>query len=100
MGNDDTDWCLYRYRHLVENVFTFLKQYRTIATRYDKLARNYVASLAMICCIRWGEIVVWLRFKLKRSTAPIFLELFFISRIFFHFFKKCLIHRIITLKIF
>ncbi|EQA11767.1 hypothetical protein HPSD74_0157, partial [Glaesserella parasuis D74] len=31
---------------------------------------NYAASLAMICCIRWGEIVVWLRFKLKSSTAP------------------------------
>ncbi|MDO9795169.1 IS5/IS1182 family transposase, partial [Glaesserella parasuis] len=39
-------------RHLVENAFAFLKQYRAIETRYDKLARNYAASLA-ICCIRW-----------------------------------------------
>nr|AGM38672.1 transposase, IS4 family [Glaesserella parasuis] len=70
VGNDDIDWCLYRYRHLIENTFAFLKQYRAITTRYDKLARNYAASLAMIYCIRWGEVVVWLRFKLKRSTYP------------------------------
>lgn len=57
VGNDDMDWCLYRYRHLVENAFAFLKQYRAIATRYDKLARNYAASLAMICCIRWGRLL-------------------------------------------
>ncbi|MFK5247248.1 IS5/IS1182 family transposase, partial [Glaesserella parasuis] len=25
--------------------------------RYDKLARNYAASLAMICCIRWGKLL-------------------------------------------
>ncbi|MDP0329469.1 transposase, partial [Glaesserella parasuis] len=57
VGNEDIDWCLYRYRHLVENAFAFLKQYRAIATRYDKLARNYAASLAMICCIRWGKLL-------------------------------------------
>ncbi len=31
------DWCLYKYRHLVENVFARLKHFRAIATRYDKL---------------------------------------------------------------
>lgn len=36
---------------VVENVFAFVKQYRALTTRYDKLARNYAASLAMICCI-------------------------------------------------
>ncbi|MWP90950.1 IS5/IS1182 family transposase, partial [Glaesserella parasuis] len=25
--------------------------------RYDKLARNYAASLAMICCILWGRLL-------------------------------------------
>src|SRR5690606_6259484 len=40
-GNADMDWGLYRYRHLVENAFARLKQYRAIATRYDKLKRNY-----------------------------------------------------------
>ena len=37
VGNDDIDWCLYKYRHLVENVFARLKHFRAIATRYDKL---------------------------------------------------------------
>ena len=31
---------LYKERHLVENFFVRLKQYRAIATRYDKTARN------------------------------------------------------------
>jgi transposase len=29
------DWCLYGYRHLVENTFSKIKNYRAIATRYD-----------------------------------------------------------------
>lgn len=39
-GNGHMDWCLYKYRHLVENAFLKIKKYRAIATRYDKLARN------------------------------------------------------------
>lgn len=46
-GNDDIDWCLYRYRHLVENAFMRIKKYRAIATRYDKLARNYQSMVAL-----------------------------------------------------
>lgn len=57
VGNEDVDWCLFRYRHLVENAFALLKQYRAIATRYDKLARNYADSLAMTCCIRWLKLI-------------------------------------------
>lgn len=37
IGNDDMDWCLYKYRHLVENVFARLKHFRAIATRYDNI---------------------------------------------------------------
>jgi transposase len=40
-GNDDLDWHLYKYRHLVENAFARLKHFRSIATRFDKLERNY-----------------------------------------------------------
>jgi transposase len=58
VGNNDIDWCLFRYRHLVENTFALLKQYRAIATRYDKLARNYAASLAITCCIRWVKLIL------------------------------------------
>lgn len=52
-GNDDMDWCLYKYRHLVENAFARLKHYRGIATRYDKLERNYASTLALGCCLMW-----------------------------------------------
>ncbi|CDL87034.1 hypothetical protein XCR1_830009 [Xenorhabdus cabanillasii JM26] len=38
---------LYRYRHLVENAFARIKHFRAIATRYDKLARNYASTLAL-----------------------------------------------------
>lgn len=52
-GNSDMDWCLYKYRHLVENIFARLKHYRAIATRYDKLERNYSSTLALACCLIW-----------------------------------------------
>ncbi len=52
-GNSDMDWCLYKCRHLIENVFARLKHYRAIATRYDKLERNYASTLALACCLIW-----------------------------------------------
>jgi len=45
IGNDDMDWGLYKYRHLVENIFARLKHFRAVATRYDKLKRNFGARL-------------------------------------------------------
>ncbi len=53
VGNDDMDWCLYKYRHLVENVFARLKHFRAIATRYDKLKRNFEGSIALACAFLW-----------------------------------------------
>jgi len=46
------DFAMYRWRHLVENFFCDLKQYRRIATRYDKTALSfssmiYLAGAAM-----------------------------------------------------
>ena len=52
-GNADMDWGLYRYQHLVENAFARLKQYRAVATRYDKLKRNYESMVAMACGYLW-----------------------------------------------
>lgn len=52
-GNDKLDWGLYKYRHLVENVFARLKHFRAIATRYDKLKRNFASMLAIACCYLW-----------------------------------------------
>ena len=39
---------LYRQRNLVERFFNKLKHIRRIATRYDKLARNFMASVALV----------------------------------------------------
>ena len=36
---------IYKDRHLVENFFAKRKQYRAIATRYDKTARNFLAAV-------------------------------------------------------
>jgi transposase len=58
-GNNDIDWCLYKYRHLVENVFARLKHFRAIATRYDKLKRNYASMLAMACSYLWLPMCVF-----------------------------------------
>lgn len=53
VGNDGLDWCLYKYRHLVENAFARLKHFRAFATRYDKLKRNYESMVALACGIMW-----------------------------------------------
>ena len=47
------DWALYKERHLVECFFLKLKQFRRVATRYDKLASSflafvYLASIAIL----------------------------------------------------
>lgn len=52
-GNADLDRGLYRYRHLVENAFARLKHYRAVASRYDKLKRNYESVVAMACGALW-----------------------------------------------
>lgn len=38
---------LYRSRNLVERFFNKLKHFRRIATRFDKLARNYLAAVLL-----------------------------------------------------
>jgi transposase len=41
------DFALYRERNLVERFFNKLKHFRAIATRYDKLARNFLAGVQL-----------------------------------------------------
>jgi transposase len=48
-----TDFALYRERNLVERFFGKLKQYRAIATRYDKLASTFLAAVALVCIVFW-----------------------------------------------
>lgn len=45
------DFALYCERNLVEGFFNKLKQYRAIATRYDKLARNFLAGVHLAACV-------------------------------------------------
>ena len=45
------DFALYRERNLVERFFNKLKHFRAIATRYDKLARNFLAGIQLACAI-------------------------------------------------
>ena len=45
------DRTAYRRRNLIERLFCRLKNWRRIATRYDRLSRNYLAGLALITVI-------------------------------------------------
>ena len=47
----DCDFALYRERNLVERFFNKIKHYRAIATRYDKLARNFLAAVQLVAAI-------------------------------------------------
>ena len=47
------DEVLYQTRHLIENFFCKLKQFRGIATRYDKTARNFLAALHLAGATIW-----------------------------------------------
>ena len=52
---------LYRYRNLVERFFNKLKQFRAVATRYDKRDDNFLASVQL------ASTRIWLR--LNESAA-------------------------------
>ena len=47
------DHDLYKDRNLVERFFSRLKQFRRIATRYEKLARNFCSMLNLVCAYIW-----------------------------------------------
>ena len=47
------DWHRYKARNLVERFFNRLKQFRRIATRYDKLASRFNAFLHLACAYIW-----------------------------------------------
>jgi transposase len=44
---------MYKARHLIENFFEKIKQYRTIATRYDKRAANFLGAIHLAASIIW-----------------------------------------------
>ena len=47
------DQAAYRLRNVIERMFCRLKDFRRIATRYDKLARNFLAALALVAAVTW-----------------------------------------------
>nr|CAM77421.1 transposase [Magnetospirillum gryphiswaldense MSR-1] len=49
------DRAAYRRRNVIERLFNRLKNWRRIATRYDRLAENYLAATALVSVvIAWG----------------------------------------------
>mgnify|MGYP003498021363 CR=1 FL=1 len=50
----DSDF--YRLRHRIENMFSRLKDWRRIATRYDKLARNFLATTNLVGSLYWIKL--------------------------------------------
>ncbi len=44
---------LYKERHLVEFFFNRLKQYRRVATRYEKTARNFLGFVFLASSLLW-----------------------------------------------
>ena len=47
------DAVAYKQRNLIERMFSRLKDFRRIATRYDKLALNYAAAVALAAVVTW-----------------------------------------------
>jgi putative transposase len=43
----------YKQRNLIERMFCRLKDFRRIATRYDKLATNFAAAVALAAIVTW-----------------------------------------------
>jgi transposase len=47
------DRALYRQRNQVERLINRLKQFRRVATRYDKRASSYATVLTIAMCLLW-----------------------------------------------
>jgi transposase len=47
------DPAIYRQRNLIERFFCKLKQFRRVATRFDKLARNFLAAVLIASTRLW-----------------------------------------------
>jgi transposase len=49
----DYDREIYAARHLIENFFAKIKQFRAIATRYEKTAQNFLAAVHLVASVVW-----------------------------------------------
>ncbi len=50
---------LYRFRNLVERFFSKLKNYRAIATRFEKHDANYLAAVKLAAARIWMRFMSW-----------------------------------------
>ena len=66
---------LYKARNLVERFSNKAKQFRRIATRYDKLAENHLAALKLVA------IRIWLRGNESTSKSRSGVEDFSLVRV-------------------
>ena len=49
----DFDRTLYKERNLIERLFRRLKDFRRVATRYEKLDRHFAAMIMIACVCVW-----------------------------------------------
>jgi transposase len=47
------DKAAYKGRNIIERAFSHLKDWRRVATRYDKLARNFCATVVIAAILLW-----------------------------------------------
>ena len=52
------DETAYRQRNLIERMFCRLKDWRRIATRYDKLSANFAAAV-MLAAVVLAAVIIW-----------------------------------------
>lgn len=53
----DYDKDLYKLRHLVENAFLHLKQWRAVATRYAKRGPSFLATCQIRALALWTKLI-------------------------------------------
>jgi len=53
----DYDEYLYKFRHLIENTFLKLKQWRGVATRYAKNSTSFLAAIHIRCIMLWANVL-------------------------------------------
>ncbi len=56
---------LYKARHLIENFFCKIKHFRAIATRFEKLSRNFLAG------VQFAAILIWLNITVAQSNLEV-----------------------------
>jgi transposase len=49
----ETDWALYKERHLVECFFNRIKRFRRIALRCEKTISSFKAFIDLACAMAW-----------------------------------------------